>query len=52
MWDWLQKADVTLLVMTPDDRRFTTMRQEHPERFEEVGTVPHSSLVLLRVNPW
>lgn len=51
MWEWFDKEDVRLLVMYPDDQRFLSMIEEPPDRFELVGTVPHSSLLVYKVRP-
>ena len=50
MWDWFERDNIILLVMNAGDRRFETMIQEHPERFESVGVVPHSGMLVYRVS--
>jgi len=50
MWEWFETNDVRLLVMMADDRRFQMMIEEYPERFESVGVVPHSGMLVLRVS--
>jgi len=49
MWAWFDKENVTLLVMNSGDSRFLKMQEEHPERFDDVGVVPHSGLHVYKV---
>jgi len=49
MWNWFATEDVTVLVTYPADPRFSRMMEEKPDRFELVGNIPQSPMVVYKV---
>ena len=49
MREWLEKEDVTLLVINPGDERFTRMFEDKPGDYRYAGVVPHNNLEVYKV---